>query len=216
MRRNSSRPAAAREPETAPAGGGRGSPAPPASGPVTGPSPADQASRPSAGSTSRKARRRVRTAPGIAARKPGARLTFSRRIRIRPPQASPARQAVSSATPKLSVRTAASSRASSSRAAAITSPSTQPPETELANSPSARTARCAPTPRGAEPQVAVTVASATGCPAATQARACSSAARSGSPAGGAEEEGGGADAVMAGSAGGSGDCVSSTDRAARG
>ena len=89
-------------------------------------------------------------------------LASSRRSRntlIWPPQGRPTCQAVSSATPKVSVLGLPSARMSS--ASAMTSPSTQPPETEPSKRPSAATTICPPTPTGAEPQVPTTVASAT-------------------------------------------------------
>src|SRR5262245_11501700 len=78
---------------------------------------------------------------------------------ISPPQGSPTLQAVSSATPKVSVLGWPSDRIAS--ASAIISPSTQPPETEPSKRPSGAITICPPTGTGAEPQVPTTVASAT-------------------------------------------------------
>ena len=90
---------------------------------------------------------------------------------MRPPQASPTAKAWSSLTPKSSSRGRPSSSASS--ASATTAPSTQPPETEPTMPASPETASCAPTGRGAEPQVSITVASAAPRPSRTQASAAS-------------------------------------------
>src|SRR5271163_4097270 len=91
---------------------------------------------------------------------------------MRPPQESPTRQAVSSATPNSSVLGAP--EAITSSASSTTAPSTQPPETEPRKCPSSSIARCEPTGRGAEPQVSTTVAIATLRPAS---RHCSAAVR---------------------------------------
>src|ERR1700674_1539380 len=56
-----------------------------------------------------------------------------------------------------------------SSAAPITAASTQPPETDPANSLRAFTARRLPGPRGAEPHVSMTAASATPVPASDHA-----------------------------------------------
>ena len=90
---------------------------------------------------------------------------------MRPPQASPTAKASASDTPKSSRRGRPSPSASS--ASATTAPSTQPPETEPTMLASPPTASCAPTGRGAEPQVSITVASAAPRPARTQASAAS-------------------------------------------
>src|ERR1700704_280163 len=76
-----------------------------------------------------------------------------------PPQASPTAQASSLLTPNFKLRDLPSPSAAS--ASAITEPSTQPPDTDPAKAPSSRTAIWLPAGRGAEPQVRVTVASAT-------------------------------------------------------
>src|SRR5882672_9159644 len=76
-----------------------------------------------------------------------------------PPQASPTAQASSLLTPNFKLRALPSPSAAS--ASAITEPSTHPPDTEPENAPSSRTAIWLPAGRGAEPQVRVTVASAT-------------------------------------------------------
>ena len=91
---------------------------------------------------------------------------------IWPPQGRPTCQAVSSATPNSSVLGAPPAMISS--ASAITSPSTQPPDTEPSNLPSLATTICPPTPTGAEPQVPTTVASATRPSLSSQLRAASS------------------------------------------
>src|SRR6195256_6609597 len=78
-----------------------------------------------------------------------------------PPQASPTAQASSLLTPNFKLRDLPSPSAAS--ASAMTEPSTHPPETEPVNAPSSRTAIWLPAGRGAEPQVRVTVASATLC-----------------------------------------------------
>src|ERR1700704_1228944 len=76
-----------------------------------------------------------------------------------PPQASPTAQASSLLTPNFKLRGFPSLSAAS--ASAMTEPSTHPPDTDPANAPSSRTAIWLPAGRGAEPQVRVTVASAT-------------------------------------------------------
>src|ERR1700677_4770909 len=91
---------------------------------------------------------------------------------MRPPQESPTRHAVSSATPNSSVLGAP--EAITSSASSTTAPSTQPPETEPRKCPSSSIAKCEPTGRGAEPQVSTTVAIATRRPAS---RHCSAAVR---------------------------------------
>ena len=88
---------------------------------------------------------------------------------IWPPQGRPTCHAVSSATPKVSVLGLPS--ASMSSASAMTSPSTQPPETDPSKRPSAATTICPPTPTGADPQVPTTVASATRPSLSSQDRA---------------------------------------------
>src|SRR5439155_23171383 len=57
---------------------------------------------------------------------------------------------------------------STSRDAVTTAPSTQPPDTDPATSPSSLTALVAPGSRGAEPSSATTRATATRCPSARQ------------------------------------------------
>ena len=91
---------------------------------------------------------------------------------IWPPQGRPTCQAVSSATPNSSVLGLPLARMSS--ASAITSPSTQPPDTEPSKRPSAAITICPPTPTGAEPQVPTTVASAMRPSLSSQLRAASS------------------------------------------
>src|SRR5438477_1345908 len=76
-----------------------------------------------------------------------------------PPQERPTFHAVSSATPNSS--TFGLPLSITSRASATTAPSTQPPETEPRKFPASSMTRLAPTGRGAEPQVSITVASAT-------------------------------------------------------
>src|SRR6516225_2455741 len=85
---------------------------------------------------------------------------------MRPPQESPTRQAVSSATPNSSIRGAPS--AITSAASSTTAPSTQPPDTEPRKFPSPSMTRWEPTGRGADPQVSTTVAIATSRPASRQ------------------------------------------------
>ena len=68
-----------------------------------------------------------------------------------PPQASPAFQAILSSTPNCS--TLGLPEDSTSAASAITSPSTQPPETEPEKFPCPSMASWLPTGCGAEPQV---------------------------------------------------------------
>ncbi len=91
--------------------------------------------------------------------------TGATKTSILPPQASPTDHAVSSATPKWSSR--GSRVASTCCAASATAPSTQPPLTDPAIRPAELTAILEPRPRGAEPQVAATVARATSSPAAS-------------------------------------------------
>jgi len=76
-----------------------------------------------------------------------------------PPQARPTFHAVSSATPKASVFGLPDPM--TSMASVTTAPSTQPPETDPMKLPSASIASWLPTGCGAEPQVSMTVASAT-------------------------------------------------------
>ena len=93
----------------------------------------------------------------------------SRKTLILPPQGRPTRQAVSSSTPKVSVLGLPSARMLS--ASEITSPSTQPPETDPSKRPSAAITIWPPTRTGAEPQVPTTVASATRPSLSSQVRA---------------------------------------------
>src|SRR5438477_4722110 len=86
-----------------------------------------------------------------------------------PPQERPTSQAVSSATPNSSVFGLPLSITSS--ASVTTAPSTQPPDTEPRKLPSPSITRFDPTPRGAEPQVSTTVASATPRPSFRQSSA---------------------------------------------
>jgi cytoskeletal protein RodZ len=90
---------------------------------------------------------------------------------MRPPQASPTAKASSSETPNSSIWGVPVPTASI--ASTTTAPSTQPPETEPAISPSPEIASWLPTGRGAEPQVSTTVASTAPLPARCQASACS-------------------------------------------
>src|SRR5262245_6170029 len=85
---------------------------------------------------------------------------------MRPPQARPTDQAVSSATPKRNNLGPAPFRTAC--ASSATAPSTQPPLTEPLSAPSAAMAILAPGRRGAEPQVDTTVASASFVPLARQ------------------------------------------------
>ena len=97
--------------------------------------------------------------------------TGSTRMRIRPPQASPAAKASPSLTPYSSILDLPSAMASS--ASATTAPSTQPPETDPAISPAPETASWPPTRRGALPHVSTTVARAAPLPSRCHARAFS-------------------------------------------
>ena len=63
--------------------------------------------------------------------------------------------------------------AMTSSASVTTAPSTQPPDTEPMKLPSPSMASWLPTGWGAEPQVSMTVASATLRPSSSQAEACS-------------------------------------------
>ena len=95
----------------------------------------------------RRLRSRARRRRGCARRRTG---RPARRSRRRPRTRSPAR----------------CPSAIASRPSVITAPSTQPPETEPRKLPSPSTTRWLPTGRGAEPQVSMTVASATAAPLA--------------------------------------------------
>src|SRR5574337_100395 len=88
---------------------------------------------------------------------------------MRPPQESPTRHAVSSATPNSSMRGAPV--AITSEASSTTAPSTQPPDTEPRKLPSPSMTRWEPAGRGAEPQVSTTVAIATSRPSSRHASA---------------------------------------------
>src|SRR5579875_2287208 len=76
-----------------------------------------------------------------------------------PPQVRPTANASSSEYPKLHRRGVPVSN--TSRAAVTTAPSTHPPDTDPATSPSSLTAMAAPGPRGPEPTTSTTRASAT-------------------------------------------------------
>src|SRR6185503_18085222 len=115
----------------------------------------------------RASRRSLITAAFMTGQSPA----FSTKILIFPPQASPTRQAVSSATPKLSVLGLPESITSS--ASVTTAPSTQPPDTEPAKLPSLSTTSWLPTGCGADPQVSMTVAMATLRPSPSQRETCS-------------------------------------------
>src|SRR5262245_40259182 len=95
--------------------------------------------------------------------------TFSTNTRMVPPQDRPTFQAVSSATPNSSIFGLPLSI--TSIASVTTAPSTQPPDTEPRKLPSWSMTRLEPTGRGAEPQVSITVASATPRPALRQSSA---------------------------------------------
>src|SRR3954471_8213436 len=86
-----------------------------------------------------------------------------------PPQDNPTFHAVSSATPNSSIFGLPLSI--TSIASVTTAPSTQPPDTLPRKLPSLSITRLEPTGRGAEPQVATTVASATPRPLLRQSSA---------------------------------------------
>src|SRR6185503_20286262 len=88
--------------------------------------------------------------------------TGSTKMRMRPPQASPTFQAVSSVTPNSSERGLRSAMTASP--ASTTAPSTHPADTEPTKALCSFTASRLPTGRGDEPQVSTTVASATPIP----------------------------------------------------
>src|SRR6478735_2355491 len=98
--------------------------------------------------------------------------TFSTNTLILPPQESPTRQAVSSATPNSSIF--GLPLPITSIASPTTAPSTQPPDPEPSKLPSPLTTRWLPTGRGADPHVSTTVASATLRPSPRQRSAAAS------------------------------------------